>query len=803
MANHSPLPFDAPAACLPKDVFFEIIDEVLVHAGRQPLEPDGPQRRIIDVRDTDRVLQILAGPGSGKTEMLVLRVLYDLFVRGADPSKLIVTTFTRRAATELVIRTVERAEAIQAACTKRGLKVRDPQVHNLRIGTIHSLCEQILVDHDAGYRDAGRAMIDQAEAYARMYRNLWRLGRRSGQGAVDRLVQRDALIALFTPPWEDNTRVLSGMRLVDVLMGMVAQHLETWVPRCEASGLLNGAEVAHNLSGLTDDLQKVAQRWEEALNEGAVVDFATIQRLFHQSQSGFVSSFDHIFVDEFQDSNPIQFAIHVGWLVNASTRLTVVADDDQSLYRFRGSDIECLIGLEPHCAAMGYPFRGELLDINYRSTKTIVTFSQAFRDASVLKEVGLEKTIHPSAAAPTGQAVHLLEGRWPEVSEALACDFAARGVGRPGAQESAAILMFSTRESDGRRGPSPALVLRRALEAKGVRVFNLGSKTAGEQSSPVAMLFGLISYLIDPISKALPPGATRPTEVWASSANDAHAACAATHPPEFRIVGYHARCQKWFIKHGTGQIGAPEADRKHLTDWIDHIRAHLVKAKGAARLTLAGLIARMLADPLFRSTGFTPHMFRQALFTQLFEANVAPTRLTMESLDNPLHPTLDGGKIRWEKSLWGLLNLFGGYLENANIEDLEVDAFEEDAVLLMTHHRAKGLEFDHVVAAGLGRDLDHGPALRTKLFSGEAIPYDVTDTSVFSSDSEVQRLAMADREREVYVALSRAKSTLTILQDTNKPELFMRPNAAVASLFDGKPSTPHPATNSVQIRQWS
>jgi hypothetical protein len=56
-------------------------------SGRRELPPAGPHRDIITVRDDDRVLQILAGPGSGKTEMLVWRVLYDLCVRGTPATQ--------------------------------------------------------------------------------------------------------------------------------------------------------------------------------------------------------------------------------------------------------------------------------------------------------------------------------------------------------------------------------------------------------------------------------------------------------------------------------------------------------------------------------------------------------------------------------------------------------------------------------------------------------------------------------------------------------------------------------------------
>jgi ATP-dependent exoDNAse (exonuclease V) beta subunit len=62
----------------------------------------------------------------------------------------------------------------------------------------------------------------------------------------------------------------------------------------------------------------------------------------------------HVFVDEFQDNNPMQFAIHTGSLAHPRVRLTVVGDD-QALYRFRGSDLACFADLGRYCRGRKIP----------------------------------------------------------------------------------------------------------------------------------------------------------------------------------------------------------------------------------------------------------------------------------------------------------------------------------------------------------------------------------------------------------------------------------------------------------------
>ncbi|HQU46565.1 MAG TPA: ATP-dependent helicase, partial [Pirellulales bacterium] len=465
----------------------------------------GVERQIIEVRAGDRVLQILAGPGSGKTEMLVWRVLYDLLVRGTPSNRVMVTTFTRRAATELQVRLVERCDLFQKLAGDAGIKSADPKVHDLRIGTIHSLCDSLLAEFDLEHMEKGTQVVDEAETTVRLARDYrWALGYQSPPGprrVLNRLLDNQGLVSLFRAPWDDNPNFpSSNMDRVGVIAALLAQHVETWVPRCLAENRLNGIETTHGPTGLTDDLNKLLGRWEEYLDAHSILDFATVQKRFVVRQWQIASQLSHVFVDEFQDNNPIQFALHTAWLRYPGIRLTVVGDDDQALYRFRGSDIECFNRLRVVSKEYGAAFRLEKLEVNHRSTKAIVDFCQRFKVGTVLAKLSMPKQIVAAPKAKHGEPVRLWQGPWSELCQCLAADLDSLGAGRPakrGAESppTAAILIFSTSERSSRDHDSAALTLRKAIQSK-VRVYNPRSKTAASPESPVAQLLGLISYLI-------------------------------------------------------------------------------------------------------------------------------------------------------------------------------------------------------------------------------------------------------------------------------------------------------------------
>lgn len=794
-------------------VFLKLVNHVLEGIGRDVLPTNGAHHRIICVTPKDSVLQILAGPGSGKTEALVWRVLYELFVNGVASQKVMVTTFTRRAATELQVRLVERSDALQKAGKDRGVTIGDPKVHDLRIGTIHSLCDSLLAEFDTTHMECGTQVVDDAEVTVRIVRDhRYSLGYSNPPNAprlLNRLLTTPDLTFLFRPTWDDSVNWPSSMmERAHCIVAILNQHTETWIPRCATSSRPNGIETTHGPVGLTADLVKLQQRWEEYLDKHNILDFATIQKRFLERQQLIADHISHVFVDEFQDNNPIQFAIHTGWLSKPHVKLTVVGDDDQALYRFRGSDIACFNELKPFCAGAKIPYRTEKLETNYRSTKRIVTFSQIYRSQSVLGSLSMPKTITAAKKAPKGDSVRLLTGPWDEISRCVASELKKLGAGVIPSEghtpPSAAVLMFSTSERSSRTWTAPASVLRRTLESAGIRTYNPRNKMAAAPESPVSQLLGLISYLIDPITFAPAGKNGRQVMVSASMREANKRTLAAALPPPFGISEAHLDFQKRLFKTGGGDIGSPPPKLAPVIALVDNIRRELIKTCGKGekpRLTLAGFVSRVLACPYFRQCGFTPALFRQALFTELLEANIAPTRLTMKSLDQPLDATTVNGKVMWSDRFWSLLNVFGAYLNDAPVDDPEVESFEENAVMILTFHQTKGLEFDHVYVAGTGRTPDLGPALRTKLFSGEKPRYR-TSGPLASTDKDVCALALADRDREVYVALTRAKKSLTLMCDP-QAELYMSLNPAIQKLFPHSGKSFHPASAAVSITEYA
>ncbi len=269
---------------------------------------------------------VIAGAGSGKTRVLVHRAAWLIDVDGVSPHALLAVTFTNKAAAEMRGR-IE---------TLLGMPVR-----HLWIGTFHGLAHRMLRRH---WREAGlpqNFQIIDADDQLRLIKRLLKNLEIDDSRWVPKEIQ-----------WFINAQKDEGLR---------PQHLDD--------------------EGDPHRRQMIAlyRAYEEVCQRGGLVDFAELllrcHELLRDNESllaHYRQRFGHLLVDEFQDTNAIQYA-WLRLLAGADGIPFVVGDDDQSIYRWRGARVEHI-----------QRFRGDFpgtrivkLEQNYRSTATILNAANA------------------------------------------------------------------------------------------------------------------------------------------------------------------------------------------------------------------------------------------------------------------------------------------------------------------------------------------------------------------------------------------------------------------------------------------
>ncbi len=325
---------------------------------KRAFHPNDAQRAAIIHEDGP--LFLTAGPGSGKTHVLLWRTLNLLVFRDVAPSRIMLATFTEKAARQLK----EGLLALLALVTNETGKAYD--LSSISIGTVHSLCQKFLVDRrfsDSQSRKRAPVLLDELGQYFMLYnRRYWAELIKEGGFPDEESAQR-AINA-----WMQGSDSYSRHHAVQACMAFFNRlSEENW----------QGAETATGDETLKSLLRMYA-RYKRDLATGKAterVDFSLLQQAAYGrfAQSAVAGSvFDHVIIDEYQDTNAIQEALFFA-LASGSRKLCVVGDDDQALYRFRGATVENLVDFESRCAArLGVAPRRIDLNVNYRSRKAIV-----------------------------------------------------------------------------------------------------------------------------------------------------------------------------------------------------------------------------------------------------------------------------------------------------------------------------------------------------------------------------------------------------------------------------------------------
>jgi ATP-dependent DNA helicase UvrD/PcrA len=286
-----------------------------------------PQQREA-VKSGDGPLLILAGAGSGKTRVIAHRIAYLIAERGVWPRNILAVTFTNKASEEMRNRVSKLLE---------GLELGSAPV----ISTFHSMCVRILRRDiealQAGYTRSF-TIYDQDDA-VRLTRNCLRdlgldekqLTPRSVQGAISAAKNRG----------EDAEAFSTRAQFIDERRASIARVFQQYEERLHRNNALDFDDLLIKTVRLLRDVAEVRDRYNER--------------------------FQYLLVDEYQDTNSLQFSL-IRLLTEKQQNICVVGDPDQSIYRWRGADITNILKFEEH-----FPSAKVIrLEENYRSTQNIL-----------------------------------------------------------------------------------------------------------------------------------------------------------------------------------------------------------------------------------------------------------------------------------------------------------------------------------------------------------------------------------------------------------------------------------------------
>ena len=288
-----------------------------------------------------RPLLIIAGAGSGKTNTLAYRVA-NLIINQADPQRILLLTFSRRAAMEMERRVGSVLNHVLGNSHARQLPALPWS------GTFHSIGARLLRDY------AGRIGLDES----------FTIHDRGDSEDLLSLVRHDIGLSSTKNRFPQKGTCLSiYSRVVNSQEPLLAvlQQVFPWCTHWEGElKKLFGAYVEAKQQQNVLDYDDLLLFWSEMMTEP---DFG--------AELG--ARFDHVLVDEYQDTNRLQAAIVLG-LKPTGKGVTVVGDDAQSIYSFRGATVRNILDF-PH--QFSQPSRLVTLERNYRSTQALLDVSNA------------------------------------------------------------------------------------------------------------------------------------------------------------------------------------------------------------------------------------------------------------------------------------------------------------------------------------------------------------------------------------------------------------------------------------------
>ncbi len=551
------------------------------------------------VETIDGPLLVLAGAGTGKTRVLTTRFAHILISGRAYPNQVLAVTFTNKAAREMR----DRVSAILGR-----------PAEGLWLGTFHALCARMLRRHAEQVGLKPNFTILDTDDQLRLLKQVMEAARtdpkRWPPPALMAIIQR----------WKD--RGLTPARITqadetDFANGSAKELYEAYQARLRA---VNAVDFGDLLLHMTELLR------------GNADILAQYHRMFR-----------YILVDEYQDTNLVQY-LWLRLLAQGHRNICCVGDDDQSIYSWRGAEVENILRFE-------HDFPGARivrLEENYRSTAPILAAASGL---IAHNEGRLGKTLRPGRADATGEQVAVV-GLWDSDEE-------ARMIGE----------RIESLRRDGERLREMAILVRAGFQTRAFeeRLITLGV--------PYRVIGGLRFYERQEIRDAIAYMrlVVQPADDLAFE----------------RVVNVPRR--------GIGEVALRAMHETARTNAVSLMEAaaRLVAAgelKGQARSQLGELLRGFVRwRGLLETDGHVvtvATLLDESGYTEMWQKDKspdAPTRL--ENLKELLRALSE-------------FETLAGFLDHVSLVMENDEAAEGDRVSLMTLHAAKGLEFDTVFLPG-------------------------------------------------------------------------------------------------------
>jgi superfamily I DNA/RNA helicase/RecB family exonuclease len=688
-------------------------------------------------------LLVLAGPGTGKTTTLVEAVV-ERVRRGTSPDRVLVLTFSRKAADELRER----------IATRLGRTVSEPAA-----STFHAWCYATVRAH----RPPGEPvrLLSQPERDVRIRELL--AGHAEGLGVVD--WPASLRPALRTRGFAREVAALFDRSRERGLDGRGLRQLgrATDRPAWVAGGQF-----------LDEFLDVLEQRGETdyaglVMATTAILDDAGAARAARDR-------YDAVFVDEYQDTDPSQERL-LQVLAGGGRDLVVVGDPDQSIYAFRGADVGGILGFADRFhTRTGAPADVLTLGVSRRTGEPLLGVSR--RVAERLPTPGLpvaRRTAHRALTSGARPSLPVEVRLHPSVGDEVAgiADLLRRAHLQDGLPWSRMAVLV-------RSGTRSLPVMRRALVSAGVPLTTAADDVPVFRDPAVSPLLLALRVCGDPDGLASmgddearllltsPLGRARPTQlrVLGRQLRALHRAAGDPVPPPSTALVREA------LVDGRDLVA--------VDDWVAgpvrRLRDVLVKVHGGLRHPCDRMTPEAALWLLWDGSGWSRRLSAAAAGTG------ATARRADRDLDAVVALFEAAARLEEREPRAAVATL----LDELELQDIPAAPLEErsaapDAVRLMTAHRSKGLEWDLVVVAGLQDEV--WPDLRRRTSLLEA---DLVDAAGVRPPVTAQQL-LADERRLFYVALTRARRRLVVTAVSAMDDLGDRPSRFLDDVVDDLP----------------